>query len=241
MSLVSRSGGASSASAPAIVAGNATPADDYANPTTAIISWSLLGLFDGTTWDRWRSNLITTISATDLAKGVPSMLPVARYASGAITLVDGEARPLQCDAGAFLRTAEQYAAVAEDNTNGVIAGYQKALATNTYAPSLFTNFATDPDVSVKASAGNVYAASCHNLNGATRYFQLHNKATAPVGADVPLLVFPVPAGALILLDHMNFTQMGTHFTTGIASGFSTTAATYTAGAAGDQYTQIWYK
>ena len=32
--------------------GTATPAEGYANPTTASISWTLLGLFNGSTWDR---------------------------------------------------------------------------------------------------------------------------------------------------------------------------------------------
>ncbi|MCL6542045.1 MAG: hypothetical protein K6T87_15930 [Roseiflexus sp.] len=49
---------------PAIL-GNKTPSDSYGNPTDAIPSWSLLGIFDGTNWNRVLSsthgdNLTTT-------------------------------------------------------------------------------------------------------------------------------------------------------------------------------------
>lgn len=36
------------------ITGTITPADAYANPTTANQMWSLNGVFNGTTWDRWR-------------------------------------------------------------------------------------------------------------------------------------------------------------------------------------------
>ncbi len=51
--------------------------------------------------------------------------------------------------------AEQLAPGAEDNTNGVYAVVNKPLAVSTYTPSLFSQFGTDPDIFVKASAGNV--------------------------------------------------------------------------------------
>ena len=41
----------------ATIVGDKTPADTYANPTDAVSSWSLLGLFDGTNWQRARSNV----------------------------------------------------------------------------------------------------------------------------------------------------------------------------------------
>ena len=37
--------------------GSATPAEAFANPTTAITSWSLGGIFNGSTWDRWRGQV----------------------------------------------------------------------------------------------------------------------------------------------------------------------------------------
>lgn len=137
--------------------------------------------------------------------------------------------------------AEQLAPGAEDNTNNIIASVPKPLAVSTYCASLFTQFATDPDVSVKASAGNVFSFYVHNLNAAARYFQLHNKATAPAGADVPLLTFLIPPQSAISFGEEFFGQTGVQFSTGIAYGFSTTEGTYTAGAAADQYAAIRYK
>lgn len=37
--------------------GSATPAEAFANPTTAITSWSLGGIFNGSTWGRWRGQV----------------------------------------------------------------------------------------------------------------------------------------------------------------------------------------
>lgn len=39
------------------ISGTITPADAYANPTTANQMWSLLGIFNGTTWDRARGSI----------------------------------------------------------------------------------------------------------------------------------------------------------------------------------------
>lgn len=137
--------------------------------------------------------------------------------------------------------AEQLAPGAEDNTNNVIATVNKPLAVSTYTPTLFSQFGTDPDVSVKGSAGNVFMFTVKNVNGATRYMQLHNKATAPVNPDVPLITIAVATGATVVLGSDFFTTMGINFSTGIAYGFSTTELTYTAGAAGDQTAFILYK
>lgn len=226
----------------ATVVGNRTPSDDYANPTTAVETLALLAGYDGATYDRLRSGQVGTITAANLAIGYLNTLPMARYASGAIVLADGEARMLQSTQGGFLRSAEQLAPQAEDNTNGVLAVMHKPLATNTYAWTVGTDMAADPDKSWKASAGNVFGFMVRNLNAATRYFQLHSKASAPGAADIPYLPsFIVPSGAQLLIGAEFFGPNGIYFSTGIASGFSTTEANYTAGAAGDQYTAVFYK
>jgi hypothetical protein len=53
------------------VAGAITPADNFVNPTTAVTTWSLLGCFDGTTWDRCLNTThgdnITTASGLNVA------------------------------------------------------------------------------------------------------------------------------------------------------------------------------
>ncbi len=53
------------------IAGASTPADNFANPTTAVTTWSLLGCFDGTTWDRClnstHGDTVTTASGLNTA------------------------------------------------------------------------------------------------------------------------------------------------------------------------------
>ncbi len=53
------------------VTGASTPADAYANPTTAVNTWSLLGCFNGTTWDRCLKSThgdnLTTASGLNVA------------------------------------------------------------------------------------------------------------------------------------------------------------------------------
>jgi len=39
------------------VTGNITPADGFANPTTFLGTFALAGIFNGTTWDRWRGQV----------------------------------------------------------------------------------------------------------------------------------------------------------------------------------------
>ena len=49
------------------IAGATTPADAFANPTTALTGWTLNGVFNGTTWDRRRSATADALASTGLA------------------------------------------------------------------------------------------------------------------------------------------------------------------------------
>lgn len=252
------SGGNVTATISGAVVGASTPADDFANPTTALLSYSLLGLYDGATWDRWRaivpadavaSPTVGTAAATafqqvfngttwDRRRSVAPGDAVVNPGTGsaAVTAFNeiwtGSVwiRPFADSSGRqFVRL---------DLDSPVV---QSPQSTSTYAPTRHVDFGADPDVVVKASAGNVLSLTCHNLNAAARFAQLHNKATAPVNPDVPLYTFLVPAGAMLVIGTDFFAAAGAHFSTGIAFGFSTTEGTYTAGAAADQFTQILYK
>lgn len=130
---------------------------------------------------------------------------------------------------------------AEDNTNDVIAVVQRPLAVSTYGWTLFSDFGANATLNVKASAGNVFAIYCHNLNASARYIQLHNTATTPAGAAVPTLSFYVAGSGVTIIDGSFLGQSGKHFSTGIAFAFSTTEGSYTAGTASDQVTYIQYK
>ena len=81
---------------------------------------------------------------------------------------------------------------------------------------------------VKASAGNVFKVRATNENAAARYFQLHNKATAPAGTDVPVLSWKIPAGTATVPGYIEFEfAYGKAFATGIGVAISTTQATFT--------------
>lgn len=49
--------------------GAITPADAYANPTTASQTWALNGVFNGTTWDRQRTTTADALASTGIAAG----------------------------------------------------------------------------------------------------------------------------------------------------------------------------
>lgn len=55
------------------MSGIITPADAYANPTTANQVWSLGGLFNGTAWDRIRSATADALASTGIQAGNPSL------------------------------------------------------------------------------------------------------------------------------------------------------------------------
>jgi hypothetical protein len=55
------------------ISGSITPADAYANPTTANQMWALTGLFNGTTWDRQRTSTADALASTGIAAGNPSL------------------------------------------------------------------------------------------------------------------------------------------------------------------------
>ena len=124
----------------------------------------------------------------------------------------------------------------EDNTNLVAAIIERPLANITYTPTLFTNFGTLTTASVKGSAGNVRAVRCTNASGSVRFLQLHNKATAPAAADVPIYSFPMAAGVTdFQIGHDFFVNAGGHFTLGIGWCISTTLATFTDAATASEH------
>jgi hypothetical protein len=103
-----------------------------------------------------------------------------------------------------------------------------------------TNLGAANQAVLKPSAGAVYKIYCYNKNAATRFFQIHNKATAPVNADVPVEVFPVAGNSALIIDIAFFGASGRACSTGVAWAFSTTEATLTLGTAADQTSSVGY-
>jgi hypothetical protein len=128
----------------------------------------------------------------------------------------------------------------EDLTNGVVAYVRKPLASATYAPLLYAPLTQVTKAVIKNSLGNVFSVYVTNDNAAVRFLQLHNKATAPAGADVPLYSFKIPAGTannpgVLVLDEAFFARGGAHFATGIGFAISTTFATFTDSATASEH------
>lgn len=72
---------------------------------------------------------------------------------------------------------------------------------------------------IKAAAGHLYTLTVYNVNASVRYLHLYNKASAPtVGTDTPVLTIPL-LGASV--QHINWTDIGQAFSTGIAWAYTT--------------------
>ncbi len=88
-------------------------------------------------------------------------------------------------------------------------------------------------LNVKATPGRVYSATVTNTTGDNRYFQLFNTTTTPAGGATATYKVLVPANGAVIVGQDFFGMDGSYFDAGIAIANSTTAATYTAGSAGD--------
>lgn len=93
---------------------------------------------------------------------------------------------------------------------------------------------------LKATPGTVFAIYASNGNAAVRYLLLHEKATAPAAADVPVRAWRIPIGGDIRLGP-NELCGGIRMVTGMGWSVSSTFATFTdAATATDHLVQIDY-
>ena len=102
------------------------------------------------------------------------------------------------------------------------------------------NFGAVNQSVLKASAGTVYKVYCYNKNAATRFFQIHNKATAPVNADVPIESFPIAANTALITDSTFWGATGRVCSAGVSWAFSSTESTLTLATASDQSSSVGY-
>lgn len=127
----------------------------------------------------------------------------------------------------------------EDPTNDLLAIHLKPIAASGYQPSSYKDFGTVTKANIKNTPGNVYALRITNINAAVRYFQLHNKASAPVATEVPQLSFMIPAGtatapAILEID-MSWFALYENFSLGIGWAISTTRGTFTDSATASEH------
>jgi hypothetical protein len=103
-----------------------------------------------------------------------------------------------------------------------------------------TNFGAANQAVLKASAGAVFKIYCYNKSATTRFFQIHNKATAPINTDVPIESFPIASNTALILDSTFWGATGRVCSTGVAWAFSSTETTLTLASAADQTSSVGY-
>lgn len=92
---------------------------------------------------------------------------------------------------------------------------------------------------IKAGTSRLASFSCTNLNANTRYFQIHNRATALSGGETPLISYPVYGNSgLLIVGQEYLGEHGLRLSTGLTFSFSTTALTHTAGTATDAIVEV---
>lgn len=177
----------------------------------------------------------TTMPAT------PGTVPVSgEYRATPTTYSDGDATVLQTDVNGNLKTVLETNISGEDNTNNVLGTLTKPVANSAYAADNSKDAGSVTKASVKATAGNVYSIRITNANAAVRYFQFHNKASAPAGGDTALRYYLIPAGTATqpttLELNSNYFSPSVYFSTGVAWAISTTATTFTDSATASEHT-----
>ena len=128
------------------------------------------------------------------------------------------------------------------------AGPQTTIATvegttsSSSSSSAWTQYQNDSFATavIKSTPGRVYSFMLINTTASTRYFQLHNAASAPASGDTPEIKILVPAGSSVGVGTDILGLTGKVFSTGIVAANSTTSTTYTAGSAGDLLLDLFY-
>lgn len=166
-----------------------------------------------------------------------------RYNNSPPTLTDGQRGDAQLDVNANVKVTQATLLAGEDIPNNVLGVLSKPIASSSYSPSRYTELTQVTKANIKASTGNVVSIFCSNINAAVRYFQIHNKATAPVATDVPAYSFPIAAGSstvptILKLGTEFFTDAGVNFSAGIGWAISTTYATFTDSATNTEHVAV---
>lgn len=159
-------------------------------------------------------------------KPAASSIPVVLASDG--VAAPSTQLPAALDGAGNLKVAEQNAALAEDNTNGVIATANKPLAVATYANSQAFNAQLATNVIVKASAGVVRRVQGYldaAIGAGTFYVCVLNEVSA-VNGTRNLLRAPrkivVPAVPVDMPFDLDFDDRGVFASTGIVIAVSTT-------------------
>lgn len=213
-----------------------TTADAESNPSTTRTG-SLGYSYNGSTWDRNRSGIVT---ATSTFTGIQNTLGMGRYNASAPTLTDGQVVVYQVDVNGNMKNVEQRQPTAEDNARSLLAVANKPLSDGSYTLLPFVNLGANVTLNIKAASAHLYSVYAETTNASKRYLQFFNTTTTPAGGAVPVLSFLIPAGSSCDYGTSHFGTGGQYFSTGLAYAVSTTPLTYTAATASEQVVKAKY-
>ena len=204
---------------------------------------------DGTNWitptNTVFKNMVTgansvTIPSASVGIWQIEVIGHAKFRLSALAAVTGTATvALRAAANTSQVSVAGVSTAANQNT-----GNASLTSIDTKLPSNFVNspinFGASNQAVLKASAGAVFKVYCYNKNAATRFFQIHDKATAPINTDIPIESFPIAANTALILDSTFWGATGRVCSAGVAWAFSSTEATLTLATAADQSSSVGY-
>ncbi|MGE0126680.1 MAG: hypothetical protein AB7U82_01150 [Blastocatellales bacterium] len=193
--------------------------------------------FNGSTWDRIRAGLSGVKTAIT---GFLNNVPYAQYLTSLPTLANNEWHHFVSTVNGFFKVSLGDAITGEDFTNQVLGVAHKPLAASTYALDTDNQMTQVTKRNSKAAAGNVFGFYVTNDNAAVRYFQIHNKASAPAATEVPVLSFKIPAGTAnnpgeLKIGRDILGEAGHYLSTGVSWAISTTYGTFTDSATASEH------
>jgi hypothetical protein len=113
---------------------------------------------------------------------------------------------------------------------GTLMGRLRAIAQSYASPNVFTRFGSSAGDTISGTPARVTKIYVYNKATSIRFFQLFDRTSNPTNGATPRISIAVGAGERLFL---GIAQLGSNdglsFPTGLAWGFSTTEATYTAG------------
>ena len=204
---------------------------------------------DGTNWitptNTVFKNMVTgansvTIPSASVGIWQIEVIGHAKFRLSALAAVTGTATvALRAAANTSQVSVAGVSTAANQNT-----GNASLTSIDTKLPSNFVNspinFGASNQAVLKASAGAVFKVYCYNKNAATRFFQIHDKATAPINTDIPIESVPIAANTALILDSTFWGATGRVCSAGVAWAFSSTEATLTLATAADQSSSVGY-
>ena len=150
------------------IVGAITPADAFANPTTATTVWNLNGVFNGTTWDRQREPTADALAVTGLTAAANQAFNGATWDRIRTATADALASTgiQMVNSGLFNGTTfDRWDGVsATNNTETTTVGVARIAPVGTWSVTNTANAGT-PSASKAAGGGTVrHVATCVSVN-----------------------------------------------------------------------------